>query len=108
MKRATQAIDKRIPAPNPMDKRFIEHPDEWPAWPFLPIKRTYNKEGLRVDFSPECCVLWVATLPRSCGAVIVYAADFFDLPKTAEDFKRTATYCYKSIDEFLADGWEVD
>lgn len=91
MKKVTKATEETY------DAQFIAHPDRWPRWPYLPIKR-HTSSG------PECCLLVASEHPWST----VYDANLYAMPATQEKFKATAKYKYSSIAELQADGWIVD
>ncbi|MGW8177945.1 MAG: hypothetical protein ACWGQW_04010 [bacterium] len=83
------------------DRGMILHPDLWPKWPMLPVKRRiYDKYGNFRDL--ECGVLFENT------RFTVYVVNLFMLPKTFKEFQNTKHYKYSNVDELLADKWIVD
>lgn len=80
------------------DRAMMRNPDNWPVWPYLPLKRgDYSLENRNLG------ILWVGT-----NGLTVHFCYLFDLPKTAEEFKALPSQTYESVDEILADGWIVD
>jgi hypothetical protein len=73
-------------------REMLLHPEWWPLWPFLPLKR--SKEGER-----ELGVFYESTK----GKIEVIMSNVF-----ADDFCRAPRKEYPSIDALLADGWVVD
>ena len=65
---------------------------QWPAWPYLPIKQRKASGGM-----PDCAVLVAGN-----GATI-YHGNMWD-----GITEQTPTTVYKTFDEILAAGWEVD
>lgn len=77
--------------------KMIKTPDEWPAWPYLPIKRRDPNGGW-----PDCRLLWIGAPNR------VVEANLFALPKTKEEFLALPYTQYDSPEAIVADGWIVD
>jgi len=83
------------------DRGMILHPDLWPKWPYLPLKRTiYDEEGNWKDL--ECGVIFENTKFN------IYLVNLFMLPKTEEEFRATKHYSYNNVDDLIADKWIVD
>ena len=77
------------------DKEFIEDPNLWPYWPLLPMKRHNGVDfqcGLVLQNRPTVVLL----------GVNIYASD------RAELLERAPRQSYASIDDMLADGWQID
>ena len=86
------------------DLFMLENPENWPAWPVLPLKR-YNKKNPG-SFPDLGIVLAVEGVPR----FTVYEVDMFLQPEmkdllTSPDIVK---HEYKSFDEMLVAGWVVD
>ncbi len=77
------------------DRKFIDNPDTWLNWPFLPVKR-YN-EGEPGAF-PTVGIIHVS------NKTTVYLRNLFDLPDTARTEKKE----YDNLDALFDDGWVVD
>jgi len=80
------------------DQDMIKHPDAWPQWPYLPVKR---RKGAKATL--ECGVIYEGT-----GIKTVRVANLFALPTEYQDFLTLPKYEYDSVDALLADGWVVD
>ncbi len=83
---------------DPRDKAMMQDCLQWPAWPYLPVKRKNNSLEDR-----NLGVLWVGS-----SGLTVHHVYMFDLPPTAEEFKKMPSTVYKDLDSLLADGWIVD
>jgi hypothetical protein len=79
------------------DRGMILHPNLWPKWPYLPVKRRLEGGSF-----PETGVIWIGTKFN------IYFVNLFDMPKSAEEFKATNHIPYNNVDELIADGWIVD
>lgn len=79
------------------DVAFMKDSDNWPAWPFLPLKKYKSNDSV-------CGVLWVADNKKA----IIHLGNMFNLPKTKEEFKKLPTITYNSFEELVNDGWCVD
>lgn len=84
------------------DANFVTHPDLWPKWPYLPIKRWVKDEKGREDM--ECGIILGTETPWSR----VFVANIWHLPPTREEFLKTEKYQYPTVEALLADGWVVD
>ncbi len=83
------------------DQRMMEHPERWPRWPVLPIKRRMD-HGL-----PDYAVMLAI---EHHGTTVVhinlsYISNGKTLNQIVED---SATTVYPDIDSLLDDGWIVD
>jgi len=81
------------------DRSFIQNPNRWPQWPFLPIKRrdkTLANKNLGILCDTED------------SKIIVYHVNLFDLPKVSLSDPSIPKTNYDSIDALLIDDWEVD
>lgn len=86
---------------NQDDRGMVLHPDLWPKWPILPVKRRlYNADGTFKDL--ECGLMSEAT------KFTVLLVNMFMFPKTKEDFSNLKRYFYDNVDDLLEDGWVVD
>lgn len=82
------------------DLKFMSDPEKWPEWPWLPMKRRVPGEH------PE-----LALLHADCEAdkpTPLYKINLFQLKTWFPTHKMPKTKEYKTFDEMLADGWEVD
>lgn len=84
------------------DRNFIANPDNWPCWPFLPVKRRDN------SLENGNLGVLLSTAEHKAGKMIVYLAYMFDWPQTPEGVKSIKRIEYASVDDLLADGWMVD
>lgn len=84
------------------DASMIDDPDQWPCWPFLPIKRKNN------SLEDKNLGVLLATQEHADGKRIVYHGCLFGWPKTSEAVKALPTTEYESTQQLLADGWIVD
>jgi hypothetical protein len=81
------------------DARFIRRTLDWPAYPFLPMRR--KQEKVRPD---------TGVLVDSKGNTVYLINMFglkehFDSGKSLTDIQKIE---YQSVEELLADGWMVD
>ena len=83
------------------DAEFIKHPDYWPAWPFLPIRR--RKIG-DCGLENECALLIATSQPWHS----VYLCNLFALPDNIAELNGMRGPSYDSVEALLADGWQVD
>jgi hypothetical protein len=74
------------------DKSMILHPDEWPRWPILPVKR-YLKEAQNIELG----------VMMAGQSTTIYLTDMFDLNMSSAKRK-----VYGTLDDLLADSWVVD
>ncbi|MEM2174360.1 MAG: hypothetical protein QXI58_01865 [Candidatus Micrarchaeia archaeon] len=84
-----------------IDEKIMKNPDEWPLWPFLPVKRIINDKyqfGILVDGDPDY-------------ENTVILAQMHHHIRSLNDYDKLKYYPklkYNSIDEILKDGWVVD
>ena len=86
------------------DKRMIDEPQWWPAWPLLPVKRPVQVDG---GYQTECGVVRdkrAAFNDEPWPGTITVRLSLLGLPVT----KETPTQEYESVDAMLNDGWVVD
>jgi hypothetical protein len=77
------------------DKGFILDPNQWPSWPFLPLKRS-------TDHWPETGFMME-------GKFTIYVLNMFSLSSMNEvEFANCKKYEYPNVDALLADRWIVD
>lgn len=69
------------------DRAMIENPDDWPVWPYLPMKAP----GWKVGFF-------------FCPSFTNNKVVFYEGNMLAKDATKTAL----TVDEVLAAGWRVD
>ena len=81
------------------DLKMMRSPGRWPAWPFLPVKRT-------VDGEQECAVM-VEESMSGTATPIVYLVNLFAL-KEAGSLSKVENRRYESLEAVVADGWVVD
>lgn len=81
------------------DRAFIERPDQWPRWPWLPLKRK-NSELADKNLG--------VLIANGAKDYTVYHVNLFDLPMPIERFKASPRTTYLTLDALLADGWRVD
>lgn len=102
------------------DRWMINNPEEWPQWPFLPVKNPelIRKLGFSSDQGDQAFGVILAYtdkkhwLYEKVAPVIVHL-NVFDLPKAPnntfkyllENFPKTK---FESLDALLAAGWVVD
>ena len=79
-------------------KEMIETPDNWPQWPFLPIKKRDPKGGMS-----DCAILWDAQGYRTT----IFKINMFDI-HGKDDLLNSEQVKYSSVDEILDAGWIVD
>lgn len=82
----------------PEDEQMIRNPDEWPCFPFLPIKRSV-KGG--IEHATIMCHTLDGALPEP---VDVIRAGMYD----AESFAKAEHAEYTTVGALLNDGWRVD
>ncbi len=103
-----QVMSKK-PKPVFDDAAFIRKYNDWPCWPFCPLKRRSNsleKKDLGVLLATQEHADAVVKKPGS--KFIIYHGYMFDFPKTGEEVSKLPTTEYASLEELLADGWVVD
>ena len=95
---AIEAMDKEELAMLELtDKEFIQKPDDWPYWPFLPVKRPKD-----AGF-PEIGVILAIGGKLSTVYLVNINADSLE-----ERIKISERKEYPNVDAMLADGWIVD
>ena len=83
------------------DKQFIQNPNRWPCWPYCPMRKRDEKESF-----PFRVGLLAETGEQNWRSTVYLNANIYRLEgkKLSDAEKKT----YTSVDEMLADGWEVD
>lgn len=79
------------------DETMMVVPEEWPRWPYLPLKRYVKSDengGTRAEFG---FMVDGAKFTVFCGSI-------FSLPASLPNKKHE----YNSPKDILADGWVVD
>jgi hypothetical protein len=85
--------------PEERDDVFMRDPNQWPMFPFLPIKRYI---GERREL--ECAVIHCGTLNGPLPEpVTVILTTLYGM-----DLKNSERKTYDTVDAVLADGWMVD
>ena len=79
------------------DIQMIKRPDEWPQWPFLPIKKYADGGGW-----PKMAII------QASDPCTIIEANLFNLPKAEGDFKALPRKTYQSVEDVVTDGWVVD
>lgn len=90
---------------NPDDAAFIRNPDDWPVWPYLPVKKSGRVE-LGID-NKTIGILCCTDELVNKGQPTVYHVYLFDLPKKGA-LKDAPKTDYPTVEAMLADGWVVD
>lgn len=78
--------------------QMMKSPQQWPMYPFLPVKRRSGKRGVW----PE-----LGTMVSGNGPVVV-AASIDDLMKDPALVRNGKLYTFKSYEEIVSAGWVVD
>lgn len=79
-------------------KRLILNPDEWPVWPFLPVKRKDSSlENKNLGF--------LVDEHKKDGKLTVYHGMLFNTPMKLKELPKST---YDDVDALLADGWVID
>lgn len=89
------------------DKKFITCPHKgpgWPNWPWLPVKR-HGQDGLECGLLLDENLLGDPVDPNHPCFRTIILANLFNLKET---YKTAERKVYASVDEMLADGWQVD
>lgn len=90
-------IKKRVvEPPRRSDEQFMRDVDDWPQWPYLPLKR-FTKEN--PSGPPECGYMIHANNVRHC----VFIGNIFEA-----DIEADKKLEYTSFEAITADGWRVD
>lgn len=80
--------------PELTDEQLIERKNDWPCWPFLPLKRRQPDRS-----APEC-----ATLIDTIGTgYVVKLAGMYD-----PNLGKADSIKYTTVAMLLADGWRID
>lgn len=82
------------------DKEMILRPALWPCWPMLPIKR--ESRDPKTNW-PEVAILIDAEGVKTT----VVLSNMYALSEERA-FEKAEKIVYNSVDDLLADGWEVD
>lgn len=77
------------------DQDFIEAPEAWPCYPFLPVKRV-------IENAMQHAIIWART------PTTVYHCGLFGLPTTVAGMCQLERTHYADAAAIVADGWEVD
>ena len=77
--------------------KFVGDPDNWPMWPFLPLKRI-RKGILQAGF------LFNGSLDDNTVAPEVYIGTIYDKDMGPESRR----YVYDSIEAVFEKGWKID
>ncbi len=84
------------------DAAFINNPDNWPHWPYLPLRRVVTNERGYKD--TECGTIFA----RTGGLTTVIKVNMFSIPKTIGELDKLPKYEYETVEKLLDDGWCVD
>lgn len=92
------------------DQAFILHPDWWPLFGVLPVRRPCPAE-VPPEFSTN--PTWVVSvgLGHQCGVIVatdLTAVRVGVLGVTNFSHASTPVIKYNSVEELVADGWRVD
>lgn len=92
------------------DVAFLNRPGMWPSWPMCPVKSHVEKhKDSPTDFIAAGLVFDFTDLternPKPTPEVVML--NMFG-GWTSEQFKAAKRWKYNSIEELVADGWEVD
>lgn len=89
------------------DKKFIERPGSWPCWPHCPMKRRAGHEqeaGTIIDRQS----IGNKIDPNHESLRIVFMTSIWAVGGGHAKFSEVEKKTYASIEEMLADGWQVD
>lgn len=95
------------------DLSFLNRPGMWPNWPMCPVKSHAEKhKDSPTDFIATGIVFDTAPIgdqkyPNGKAQPEVVMLNMFG-GWTPEQFKAAKRFKYDSIEELVADGWEVD
>lgn len=81
--------------PTARDRAMITSPDEWPAWPYLPMK---NREERLPGGWPKLGFFYNAS---TIDDTVVFYEGIMHQAQEAKPVEKT-------IDELLTEGWRVD
>lgn len=85
------------------DEEFVNTPDEWPAWPWLPVvKKNYEKEE-----SYPACGLVHASNTKQVIEGSMYTLASFTAEERTKALKEATRYHYDSVEKMLAE-WRID
>jgi len=79
--------------------------NRWPCWPVLPVKRRSSRPGSM----PDCGLM--TTYPEKRWSVVMvnmWQLGTCTVQEIYDNCPPERRYDYASVDELLADGWEVD
>lgn len=79
-----------------LTQRVLEHPEGWPCWPLLPMKKR-KKDGGFPDIG----------LIHANERLTIYMTNMFDV-RNYEELKKKSHVDYKSSEDIIKDGWIVD
>ena len=97
-----QTIEKQRESNKQQTLKFIRTPDDWPAWPVLPMRK-YSK-GEAAGRFPEVGFIWADD-----EAPCVRLGNLYELANQKQlNVIDVPTKSYSSFEEMLEDGWEVD
>jgi len=77
--------------------RILHGQDDWPHWPFLPMKKR-TKDSFGWKFG--------VIIADNLSKVII--SNLFMLPDTVEELMNLNCEEYESVEAMLEDGWIVD
>lgn len=78
---------------------YINNPKQWVSWPFCPMLRRGEKDPIDREHG-------VIYLGHSLS--VIKKVNLFMLPETEREFLEADGWVYNSVEEMVADGWEVD
>lgn len=82
--------------------KMMTTPWEWPAWPFLPVKKRIPGEW------PDCALMVdLGTAEFHDVQPVIYEGNIFNFSNEPFD-KDKVKARYESIDALVEDGWVVD
>lgn len=77
------------------DALMLTTPNEWPRWPYLPLKKSISEVGFCYGDPPED------------GRIVVYLGNMMDpMLGSAGGTRKSKTYA--SANACVDDGWKVD
>lgn len=83
------------------DVEFIQTPNDWPRWPFLPMKRWRgSSDGSRSVM--DTGIIHISNLNK------VVITNLYGMPTTFDEFTKLPNEEFRSADEIVAAGWVVD
>jgi hypothetical protein len=77
------------------DLEFVRNPNDWPMYPYLPLKRRghLNNTGF---------------ICADGASRTIYLANIFAVMEGEVEIANTEKIIYSSLEELLKDGWMVD